>query len=145
MSIRKTVGLCALLGVAAFSLVGAAQARPVLLQSSQHDVLRMRVLDGDAAWPVPEPDDAARLVHVCVRDKAASGQRKAFDSQNAMRARFVVPHGGRRCARFEPVLQVFYFSKNKGRGMRVMLSYPLDLRGLEGAIVVFDWIRDHRK
>lgn len=142
MTLRRTSSLRALLVAAALSLAGIGPATPLELQSGQHDRLIVRVLDGDAWLPTAEPDDAARLVHVCVRDKAGSGQRKAFDSQRDRRARFIVPFGGRRCARFEPTRQVFYFSKNSGAGLRVVLSYRVNLKTLKGSILLFDWVQD---
>lgn len=139
MTLRRSTFLRALVAGLALSLAGSDTATPLELQSGQHDRLILRVLNGDAWLPT---DDAARLVHVCVRDSAGSGQRKAFDSRRGSRARFIVPFGGRRCARFEPTRQIFYFSKNSGNGLRVVLSYRVNLMSHKGTIVLFDWVQD---
>lgn len=142
MNLRRSTCLRALVATLALNLTSSNPATSLELQSGQHDRLIVRILDGDAWLPTAEPDDATRLVHVCVRDKAASGRRKAFDSRRGLRARFVVPFGGWRCARFEPTRQVFYFSKNSGEGLRVVLSYRVNLKPLKGAILLFDWVQD---
>jgi hypothetical protein len=142
MPIRTTAHISLLALTLSVSVTGPVRADPPILQSSRHDVLRVLTLGAQAPYPVPQRNDAARVVNVCVRDGTGSALRKAFDSQRGEPARFVVPVGGKRCAGFQATRQTFYFFKDMGNGMSIVLSYPVDLRGLGPSILVFDWVKD---
>ena len=151
MPIRTTAHISLLACTMSVSLTGAAVAEPPILQSSSHDLLHVLIVGAQAPYPVPQRNDAARVVNVCLRDSSGSALRKAFDSQRDRPARFVVPVSGKRCAGFEATRQVFYLSKDRdaadsgaadGAAMKIVLSYPVDLRGLGSSILVFDWVKD---
>lgn len=145
MPIRTKAPISLLACAMTLSLAGFAMADTPVLQSSTHDVLRVLTVGAQAAYPVPQRTDAARVVNVCLRDSTGSPLRKAFDSQRDRPARFVVPVGGKRCAGFQATRQVFYFSKDIGAGMTVVLSYPVDLARLGSSILVFDWTQDRAR
>lgn len=119
------------------ALPAGAQTPPTTLQSSDHDLIYRQ--EGVAVPPGPAA--SGRLVTLCLRAVPGNGPAKGLGTRQGAPDRVARP-GETVCTRVEPAQQVIYFFKERDGAMRVVLSYPLDLRMRDGLMLTFDWLRD---
>jgi hypothetical protein len=82
-------------------------------------------------------------VQVCLVNHSRSGTRKAFDIHRGARPRYAAAAGDTVCSPLQPTRHDFYFWKQKsGSGLRAVLKQKLDLTGLGGDTLVFEWRDD---
>lgn len=115
---------------------------PASLVSGDNDVVTLNRVTAGAKRP--------DLVQICLSTRipqpdarqAGSG-RKAFDNHETRQPRFLARPGRPACTHVQPTRHRFIFWKEGGNGaMRPVLKQALDLSGMAGDLVRFEWRND---
>jgi hypothetical protein len=116
-----------------------------LLQSAAGDRIRLIVANFPRSL-IPELDRGtipARLVDVCLRNRATNKWQKGFDNRRDQSPPYTVNPGESICVPFEPASQSIYlWSNTSAHVYRLVLVAPMNLRNARGSFVLLDWVTE---